>query len=81
MIVTYGPQYERWITLENVKHGEILVRCHWHSVTPDSDDDADDDIVDVVKVTASRYIVSVFVDHCTNLVNFNIISQYFENKH
>jgi hypothetical protein len=51
-----------WLPLESVEHGDIRVRFRWHAAV----DNASDDDVSV----AASYIVSVYIDRCTNLVIF-----------
>lgn len=59
-IVEKGPYFERWLTLEDIKHGEIFVKFDWHKVKATSEVD---------QVLTSKYIASVYVDHCSNLGN------------
>ena len=68
-----GPKYEKILTLEDVKHGEIVVRFYWTPISADSDDPVSD-VIDLSDVTTSCFVASVYIDHCSNLVCFHLIS-------
>ena len=56
--VTHKTFYETWITLSDVKSGEIHVCCGWNTAIPANEDTQD---------LKNFYVVSVLVDKCHNL--------------
>ena len=59
--VTQNANYDKWITLSDVKHGDIHVCCDWKAAKAACDDSNEDS-------RKPFYIVSVFIDRCHDLV-------------
>ena len=59
--VTQNSAYDKWITLSDVKHGDIHLCCDWRAAKATCDDSEEDS-------KKSFYIVSIFIDRCHDLV-------------
>ena len=59
--ITQNANYDKWITLSDVKHGDIHVCCDWKTARAASDDTDEDS-------RKPFYIVSAFIDRCHDLV-------------
>jgi Ca2+-dependent lipid-binding protein len=53
--------FDDWITLSEVKHGDIHVCCDWKVAKPASEDS-------IENTPKNFYIVSIFIDRCHDLV-------------
>eukprot|EP00090_Calanus_glacialis_P001213 TRINITY_DN10844_c0_g1_i1.p1 TRINITY_DN10844_c0_g1~~TRINITY_DN10844_c0_g1_i1.p1 ORF type:complete len:634 (-),score=188.89 TRINITY_DN10844_c0_g1_i1:498-2399(-) len=50
--------YEHWLTLEDTKHGSVLVKGVWSPISPSG-----------VSMSSTRCVASVYIDSCSNLSN------------
>ena len=56
---------DRWVTLNDVKHGDVYLKCNWKEAKPAEDE-----------TNLKAAIVSVFVDKCSNLTGGKSSSVY-----
>ena len=49
--------FDEWISLSDVKHGDIRVTCDWKAAVPASE----------AKISQNFYIISIFIDRCHDL--------------
>jgi len=54
--IVEAGSYEQWLTLEDTKHGSVLVKGSWNPISSSP-----------VSLSSTRCVASVYIDSCTNL--------------